>query len=92
MITATGNGVSQLEVDEANNQLNNYFFSAKNIISNPGFDLNGLTFNVIPTNDVSEDLANLPNDGWFKTTNYKGAFDPNENWAEGWSLFAKYMN
>lgn len=87
-----GEGVAQEETNDANSQLNTYFSSAMNEIYNPGFNLNGLTFDVIPANNVSENLASYPVDSWFETVNYKGAFDPNGNWAEGWTLFSKYMN
>lgn len=90
--TTPGEGVSQEETNDANGQLTTYFTSAMNEVYNPGFNLNGLTFDVIPSNDVSENMAAYPTDSWFETVNYKGAFDPNENWTEGWTLFSKYMN
>lgn len=85
-------GVGQEEINEANSQLADYFVSAQNEIKDPGFDLNGLTFDVIPSKNVSENLASYPGDGWFREVGYKGAFDPVANWAQGWTLFAKYMN
>jgi len=87
-----GDGVTGEQVDKANNTLESYFASAQNSITNPGFNLDGLTFNVIPSKDVSENLGPYPADGWFQQVNYKGAFEPGVNWAEGWTLFSKYMN
>lgn len=89
---AAGDGVSDSEANEANAVLSNYFTEANNEIKDPGFTLDGLTFDIIPSKNVSENLAEYPADGWMKTVSYKGAFDPNENWAEGWTLFSKYMN
>lgn len=87
-----GEGVSEQEITDANNMLNNYFTEAGNSIVDPGFTLDGLTFQVIPTKDVSENMGAYPADDWFEAVNYKGAFEPENNWAAGWSLFSKYMN
>lgn len=92
LVVSPGDGVSNEDIEEANNYLKTYFQNLGNEIKDPGFILDGLTFNVIPSKDVSENLGDFPNDGWFKTVSYKGAFDPTNNWAEGWSLFSKYMN
>lgn len=85
-------GVAEDEIIAANLQLSNYFSEAKNTISDPGFSLGGISFQIIPTNDVSENMGDYPGDSWFEAVNYKGAFNPNENWAHGWTLFSKYMN
>jgi len=37
-------------------------------------------------------LGSYAFDDWFEEVNYKGAFQPNENWAAGWALLSKYMN
>jgi hypothetical protein len=87
-----GEGVSEEDKNAANTELAQYFSSAKNEIYDPGFNLNGLTFDIIPSRDVSQNLGDYPADNWFQAVNYKGAFDPATNWAEGWSLFSKYMN
>ncbi len=84
-------GVSSDDEDAANAALSDYYENAGNAIVNPGFTLDGLSFKIIPTNDVSGNMDTYPGD-WFQTVNYKGAFDPNANWAEGWTLFSKYMN
>jgi hypothetical protein len=89
---SAGSGLTEQEKQNANDVLRAYFNSAENSVYDPGFNLNGLTFNIIPANDVSDNLAAYPMNGWFQAVNYKGAFDPVGNWAQGWSLFAKYMN
>ena len=86
-----GDGVSETDEMAANNALEAYFSTAGNEVSDPGFTLDGLTFKIIPANDVTGNMDIYPDD-WFQTVNYKGAFDPNVNWAEGWTLFSKYMN
>jgi hypothetical protein len=73
--------------------LSEYFLASQNEIKDPGFIIEGLTFDLIPENDVSSDMANYPSDSWFKEVGYKGAFDPQGmNWAKNWSLFSKYMD
>lgn len=86
--------VPEAEVTAAQNAVAAYFASAGNTIQDPGFvyDENAAYFNPIPTSPVGGTMTSAP-DGWFQTTNYKGAFDPaGTNWAAGWSLFSKYMN
>ncbi|NOX85626.1 MAG: hypothetical protein GXO86_06645 [Chlorobi bacterium] len=71
-----------------------YFAIAGNLIQDPGIEINEelSLFNPVPTGDVGGKMATVP-DSWFKTTDYKGAFDPaGENWAAGWTLFSKYMS
>jgi len=88
-----GPDVSEEEVLKANAILVEYFSQNVNIIADPGFQLDGLTFNVIPTSEiVGWDIGSYPSDGWFEEVYYKGAFDPSSNWAQGWTLFSKYMN
>lgn len=88
---SAGEGISVEAKEGANENLQIYFTNAGNEISDPGFNLNGLTFDILPTNNVSDNLAGYPST-WFQEVNYKGAFDPNNNWADGWSLFSNYMN
>ena len=85
-------GISEQMETEANEQLAGYFTEAGNMLSDPGFNLNGLTFQIIPSNDVSENLGDYPDDDWFEEVNFKGALTEDYNWAAGWSLFSKYMN
>ncbi len=80
------------EEEAANESLASYFVDAGNSYQDPGFELNGLTFDIVPSANVSENMADLPTDNWFTQVNYKGAIDPEENWAKGWTLFSKYMN
>lgn len=89
---SAGEGVNEQEIIAANDELSAYFSNEQNAITDPGFTLGGLTYQIIPTNNVSENLADYPSGGWFEEVNYKGAFDPTGNWAEGWTLFSKYMN
>lgn len=88
---SAGDGVSEADETAANAALADYFTTAGNEVTDPGFTLDGLSFKVIPTNDVSGNMDSYPAE-WFQTVNYKGAIDPNANWAEGWTLFSKYMN
>ncbi len=85
------NDVSIELEQEANTLLNTYYSEASNSLTDPGFELNGLTFNILPSKNVGENMAPRPDD-WFDEINYKGAFDSSTNWAEGWTLFSKYMN
>lgn len=88
------NDVPENDKTTAQSTIAAYFASAGNTVSDPGlvYNENFANFNPIPTGNVGGTLTAVP-DAWFKTTNYKGAFDPaGENWASGWSLFSKYMN
>jgi len=88
---SAGDGVEDAVKDAANTTLADYFATANNTVSDPGFVLNGNTFNIIPSKDVSGNMASVP-DQWFKSIQYKGAIDPANNWTLGWSLYSKYMN
>lgn len=88
---STGEGVSDEDKDAANLALSSYFTEGLNVVANPGFTINGNTFNIIPANNVGGDLSEVPN-SWFNTVNYKGAIDPANDWTAGWSLYSKYMN
>ncbi len=88
---SAGDGVSEDDINSSNAMLAAYFTDAGNEVSDPGFTLDGLSFKIIPTKDVSGNMDNYPSE-WFETVNYKGAFDPSSNWADGWTLFSKYMN
>jgi hypothetical protein len=87
-----GEGVNGEMVSEANEKLSADFIANGNVVQDPGFELNGLTFDVIPAKDVSENMGPYPPDPWFEDAGFKGAFGPATNWAAGWSLFSKYMN
>lgn len=66
--------------------LQNYLISAQNEVYNPGITITETDYDVVPTGDVSSNLAVYPDD-WYDAVTYKGAFDPTgANWLEGWSL------
>jgi len=88
---STGDGVEEAVKDAANATLSDYFATANNTVSDPGFVLNGNTFDIIPSKDVGGNMAAVPN-SWFKSVQYKGAIDPVNDWTSGWSLYSKYMN
>jgi len=88
---STGEGVAEADQITADAVLAQYFNDANNEIADPGFNITGNTFNVIPSNDVSGNLTTVP-DSWFTTVNYKGAIDPANDWTAGWTLLSKYMN
>ena len=75
----------------ANTELGHYFTTAGNELLDPGFSIRGTSFNVTPTNDVSQNMADPPVDPWFTQVNYKGAINPETNWVQGWTLFDKYL-
>ncbi len=88
---STGSGVTDADKQAANLVLAAYFNNSGNEFSDPGFTINGNTFNVIPTGDVSQNLT-ATTDSWFTDVNYKGAIDPANDWTSGWTLYSKYMN
>lgn len=88
---SAGDGVSTEDENAANQQLDDYFYSAANEVLDPGFDIRGTKFAISPTNNVGENMAPLPSDEWFSHVNYKGAIHPDSNWVEGWTLFTKYL-
>lgn len=75
----------------ANTALEAYYTTAMNTVTDPGFTITASMFNIIPTNPVGGDMAPLPGDAFFQNVDYKGAFEPGSNWAEGWTLASKYM-
>lgn len=90
-ISATDD-VPATEVETANNIVAEYFTTASNQVYDPGFNVTENVFNIIPTNAVNENMAATPSDSFFQNVNYKGAFDPSSNWAEGWTLVSTVMN
>lgn len=87
----SADGVAPAEEEEANAIVAAYFAEAANEVYNPGFNVTADVFNIVPTNDVSGNMASVPADTFFQDVNYKGAFEPGNNWAEGWTLVSKYM-
>ena len=88
---SAGDGVDPTVEEEANSIIAAYFTSASNEIYDPGFNVTADKFIIIPTNDVSANMATIPGDTFFQTVNYKGAFEPGNNWTHGWTLISKYM-
>jgi len=88
---SAGSSVSTEDEIIANTTLDNYFYYTENEYFDPGYSIRGTLFNIQPTADVSQNIAELPSDPWFTKVNYKGAIDPESNWVEGWTLFEKYM-
>ena len=78
--------------EEASSVVAEYFTTASNEIYDPGFNVSAEVFNVIPTNDVSGNMADLPTDSFFTSVSYKGAFEPDNNWADGWTLVSSVMS
>jgi len=88
---SVGDGVDPVVEEEANSTIAAYFTVAQNEIYDPGFNVTSDRFNIIPTNDVSGNMATTPTDTFFINVNYKGAFKPGDNWATGWTLVSKFM-
>ncbi len=84
-------GVTADEEAAANIVVSTYFTDASNEVYNPGFNVTSDIFNIIPTNDVTANMATIPTNAFFTDVNYKGAFEPGNNWAQGWTLISKYM-
>ncbi len=91
-IVSAADDVDPIVAEEANGVVAEYFTTAMNEIYDPGFTVTESVFNIIPTNDVSANMASVPADSFFQSVNYKGAFEPGKNWAEGWTLVSKYMS
>ena len=81
-------GVNDVDATQAQNEWIAYIATAKNTTDiNPGltYPASG-TLKVIPTGNVSYNLASYPTN-FYSNVNFKGAFDPNEsNWAADWTL------
>ncbi len=56
----------------------------QNTISNPGIVVSDGVYNVLPTENVSDNLAPVP-DTWFEDAQFKGAF-LYDNWTRNWTL------
>ena len=81
-------GVSDSDANIAITDWSNYIANANNTVDqNPGISYPSTgTLNVIPTGDVTSNLAIYPSD-FYSNVNYKGAFDPTQsNWAADWTL------
>lgn len=84
----TAGTVSDGDRQAAQTALTNYFTSAGNLVSDPGF--NG----VVPANNaaVTTGLADA-GDTFFTSVNYKGAFEPGQTpWIAGWTKTWEVLN
>ena len=43
-----------------------------------------------PAADALNSVGSAPNDGFFTSANYRGAFAPGENWLDGWTATSAY--
>ncbi len=73
-----------IDVSDQNAIFSNYFETASNVVSNPGIFINETSYNILPTGNISDNLAPYP-DPWFNPVEFKGAF-LYDNWARNWSL------
>jgi hypothetical protein len=66
--------------------MNNYFENAGNRFVNPGFEQDESSISLISDNvELFTNFAPLPDNNFFETANYIGAFD-NYNWVGEWTL------
>ncbi len=72
---------------EKQDEINNYFLTSGNVLSDPGIDIEADHIVVLPTGEVSENTA-VYDDLWFDNVDYKGAFK-NINWTSGWAYLSK---
>ena len=72
------------QVGDQNQVISEYFSVAGNTVSDPGISISEMHVGILPTGNISDDLAALP-DSWFTTVSFKGAF-LYDNWARNWSL------
>ena len=75
---------SGVNLDSQNEIFKEYFSEAENTVSNPGIEITDETFFILPTGNITDNLAPEP-DSWFKNVDYKGAF-LYDNWARNWTL------
>jgi hypothetical protein len=75
---------SGIDVTEQNENFSIYFVTGQNSISDPGIEITENTYYILPTGNISDDLAVYPDD-WFDIVDYKGAF-LYDNWTRNWTL------
>ncbi len=73
-----------IDVSQQNENFSTYFEDAANIVSNPGIEITSDHINILPTGNVSDNMADVPDD-WFTVVGFKGAFNT-DNWARNWTL------
>ena len=61
-----------------------YFETAENTVSDPGIVYGNNVYSILPTGNVSDNLASIP-DNWFDNAEFKGAF-LYDNWTRNWTL------
>jgi hypothetical protein len=73
-----------VDVTNQNENFKSYFADAENIVSDPGIEITANCYYILPTGNISDNLAEYP-DTWFNQVDYKGAF-LYDNWARNWTL------
>ncbi|MBN1339166.1 MAG: hypothetical protein JXA03_07575 [Bacteroidales bacterium] len=76
-----------MNLSQQNAEIRAYFSAAGNFIGDPGLNAGDLFYEVIPKNNIHENLSSLP-DPWFTVVPFRGAFG-SFNWAEGWTLLSR---
>jgi hypothetical protein len=76
-----------INVTSQNQTFKAYFLQATNVVSDPGIIISEDSYWLIPSNNVSDNLAPVP-DSWFAEVNFKGAFGT-VNWIDGWTLLSQ---
>ncbi|MEZ5198694.1 MAG: hypothetical protein R2764_20610 [Bacteroidales bacterium] len=75
---------SGVNVDNENEAFKTYFSESENQVSDPGIEITEGTIYIIPSGNITDNLAPQP-DPWFTSVAYKGAF-LYDNWARNWTL------
>ena len=87
MLTAFNHAGDELSAQQT--ALENYFILSENSIIDPGIEITETDFDIIPSGDVTTNLASY-SDSWFTEVSYKGAINPvGTNWLFGWSLLSQ---
>lgn len=73
-----------VDITLQNNTFKSYFEQADNIVADPGLSFDDGQYQLLPTDNVFDDLADTP-DSWYQTVYYKGAFGT-VNWTKDWTL------
>lgn len=73
-----------VDVTTENSVFGAYFEIGQNTISNPGIIIGDEVYNILPTGNVSDNLAPISDD-WFESVDFKGAF-LYDNWTRNWTL------
>lgn len=76
-----------VDISQQNENFKNYFETASNLLANPGLLYEDGVYNVLPTDNVFDNLADNPNN-WYQSVFYKGAFGT-VNWTKDWTLLSQ---